>query len=66
MSDFVVEYTIKIDRAGNVHNDVATNGNSFADVYRAFHAIRAEVDRQIAERRVCPYNPVNPQPPLFE
>lgn len=65
MSDFVVEYTIKIDRDGNIHNDVATNGSTFAEVYRAFHAIKDEVERQIAERRVCPFNPINPQPPVF-
>ena len=66
MTQFVVEYTIKIDREGNIHNDVATNGSSFGEVYKAFHAIRDEVDRQIKERRVCPYNPIRPQPPVFE
>lgn len=53
----IVTYTISIDKDGNVYNDTQTHGNSFADVYRAFVAIKAEVDRQIAERRVCPYNP---------
>lgn len=57
--DFIVEYTIKIARNGDVTNDVVTHGNSFADVYRAFHAIKAEVQRQIDERRNCPYNPKN-------
>jgi hypothetical protein len=61
--DFVVEYTIKIDRAGNITNDVATNGNSFAEVYRAFCAIKEEVDRQIDQRRVCPFNPKYGTPP---
>lgn len=57
--DFVLEYTIKIDRQGNITNDVVTNGNSFAEVYRAFHAVKAEVERQIRERRECPFNPIN-------
>lgn len=56
--DFVLEYTIKIARNGDVTNDVATHGNSFAEIYKAFHAVRAEVDRQIAERRNCPFNPI--------
>lgn len=56
-SEFIVEYTIKIARNGDVTNDVATNGSTFAEVYRAFHAIRDEVDRQIKERRNCPFNP---------
>jgi hypothetical protein len=29
------------------------------EVYKAFHAIKEEVDRQIAERRSCPFNPMN-------
>jgi hypothetical protein len=66
MTEFVVEYTIKIDREGNITNDVVTHGNSFADVYAAFHVIKNELDRQIRERRVCPYNPIHPQPPTFD
>lgn len=53
----IVTYTISIDKDGNVYNDTQTHGSSFAEVYRAFIAIKAEVDRQIAERRNCPYNP---------
>jgi hypothetical protein len=60
-ADFVVTYTISIDRDGNVYNDVQTHGSTFADVYRAFHSIKTEVDRQIAERRNCPYNPKSPE-----
>lgn len=63
--DFVVEYTIKISRNGDVYNDVVTNGNTFAEVYKAFHAIRDEVNRQINKRRDCPFNPTNPQPPVL-
>lgn len=54
---FLVEWTITISRNGDVTNDAVTFGNSFADVYKGFVAIRAELDRQIAERRNCPYNP---------
>jgi hypothetical protein len=56
---FVVTYTISIDRDGNIYNDTQTHGSSFAEVYRAFQAIKTEVDRQIAERRNCPFNPIN-------
>jgi hypothetical protein len=53
----IVTYTISIDKDGNVYNDTQTHGSSFADVYRAFIAIKAEVDRQLDERRNCPCNP---------
>lgn len=53
----IVTYTISIARNGDVTNDVQHYGNSFAEVYRGFVAIKAEVDRQIAKRRVCPFNP---------
>lgn len=56
-ADLLVTYTISIDRDGNIHNDTQTHGNSFADVYRGFAAIKEEVDRQIVERRNCPFNP---------
>lgn len=55
--DFLVEYLIKIGRNGDVTNDVVTHGNSFAEVYRGFLLIREEVERQIRERRACPFNP---------
>jgi hypothetical protein len=58
----IVTYTISIDKDGNVYNDTQTNGSSFAEVYKAFHAIKAEVDRQIAERRNCPYSPARGRP----
>jgi hypothetical protein len=57
-SEIILEYTIKIARNGDVTNDTVTHGNSYAVIYRAFHAIKAEVDRQIAERRECPFNPI--------
>jgi hypothetical protein len=63
-ADFVLEYTIKIARNGDVTNDVVTHGNSFADIYRAFHAVKREVDRQIAERRNCPFNPIYEGPEM--
>ena len=55
----IVTYTISIDKDGNVYNDTQTHGSSFAEVYQAFIAIRAEIDRQISERRKCPFNPIN-------
>ena len=64
--EFVVEYTIKIDWDGNIYNDTVTFGNSFADVYRGFHAIKREIDRQIDERRNCPFNPKTLAEPGWE
>jgi hypothetical protein len=55
--DPLLTITISIDRDGNVYDDTQTHGNSFADVYRGFVAVRGEIDRQIAERRKCPFNP---------
>lgn len=55
--DPLVTITISIDRDGSVFDDTQTHGNSFAEVYRGMVAIRAEIDRQIAERRACPFNP---------
>lgn len=57
MSRLVVTYTISIDEGGNIYNDVQPFDSSFAEVYKAFLAIKEEVDRQIRERRVCPFNP---------
>lgn len=57
--DLIVTYEISIGRDGTVHNDTRPYDSSFADVYRAFHAIKKEVDRQIAERRNCPFNPLH-------
>lgn len=59
MSRPIVTYSITIDDAGNVTNDVQTHGSTFGEVYSAFHAIKEEVNRQILERRHCPFNPVN-------
>lgn len=59
MSKFLVTWTVSIDRDGNVYDDTQVHGNSFADVYRGFVAIRDEANRQIAERRACPFNPIN-------
>lgn len=55
----LVTYTISIDEDGNIYNDVQPGNSTFAEVYKAFHAIKEEVDRQIAERRACPFNPMN-------
>lgn len=61
MPRMIVTYTVGIDEDGNVHNDTQTHGSSFAEVYKAFYAIKTEVDRQIAERRNCPFNPAYPR-----
>lgn len=55
--DPLVTVMFSIGRNGDVVNDTQTHDNSFADVYRGLVAVRAEVDRQINERRNCPYNP---------
>lgn len=57
MSEVLLEVTMRVMRNGDIHEDTATHGNSFSDVYRGFHLIKAEVERQIAARRECPYNP---------
>jgi hypothetical protein len=63
----VVTFLICVDKEGNIHNDIQTHGHTFAEVYRAFHAIKAEVDRQINERRNCPFNPLHgTEPVTFE
>lgn len=53
----VVTFNVEVDREGNIANDTQTHGNSFAEVYAAFPLILAEVQRQIDERRNCPFNP---------
>ncbi len=65
MSNLIVTFTVSVDEAGNIWNDTQTHGRSFAEVYQAFHAIKREVDRQIAERRNCPYNPMHSVEPTF-
>ena len=59
MVRMIVTYLISIDEDGNVHNDTQTHGSTFAEVYKAFHSIKKEVDRQIEERRNCPFNPIH-------
>ena len=57
MTEPLVTFTISISRNGDVTNDTQTHGNTFAEVYRGFQLIKTEVERQIAERRNCPFNP---------
>lgn len=53
----LVEWNVKILRNGDVINDTLTFNNSFAEVYRGLIAVRNEIDRQIRERKNCPFNP---------
>jgi len=57
MSKRLVTITMSVDEDGNIYDDTQTHGNSFAEVYRGFRCIREELDRQIAGRRQCPFNP---------
>lgn len=58
-SRIVVTFTISIDIDGNIYNDTQPYDSSFAEVYSAFYKIKEEVQRQIDERRACPFNPLN-------
>jgi hypothetical protein len=53
----ILRFTITIDADGNVTNDTETGKSTFSEVYGAFRQIKAEVERQIADRRDCPFNP---------
>jgi len=53
----LVTLSITIDHNGDVFDDTQTYGNSYADVYHGIVAVKAEVERQINERRNCPFNP---------
>jgi hypothetical protein len=44
-------------RDGSVVNNTACHGSTFAEAYAGLMAVRDEVDRQIADRRSCPFNP---------
>ena len=56
-SDRLVTVTVSIARNGDVYDDTVTHGNTYADVYSGLVQVRAEIDRQITQRRACPYNP---------
>jgi len=43
----------------HVSDSTQTHGNTFAEVYRGMTMIRDEVQRQIDDRRMCPFNPAN-------
>jgi hypothetical protein len=52
----------------SVHDSTQTHGNSWADVYRGMVMLRDELNRQIEERRLCPFNPRRVRvdgPPIF-
>lgn len=65
-TDLLAMIHLGIARNGDIHSSLKTHGNPWPDVYRAMHAMRDELDRLIAERRECPFNPRNPQPPVFD
>lgn len=51
--------TLSVDEDGNVYDDTQTHGNTFAEVYKGFTLVREEIQRQIDDRRKCPFNPIN-------
>lgn len=58
----LVTLTMSIDIDGDdyhIRDSLQTHGNSFAEVYRGMCMIRDEVQRQINERKKCPFNPKN-------
>jgi hypothetical protein len=57
--DRLITITVGIGRNGDIFEDTQTHGNTWSDVYRGMHAVKAEIERLIAERRECPYNPKN-------
>lgn len=58
----LVTVTFMVEQDGDhwqVHEDTQTHGNTWAEVYRGMVAIRDEINRQIDEKKNCPYNPLN-------
>lgn len=41
----------------HVHDDTQTHGNTWAEVYKGMIMLRDELNRQIADRKLCPFNP---------
>lgn len=64
MSKPIVTFTVSVDREGNITSRTQTHDSTFADAYRGFHLIKDEVQRQIDERRNCPFNPINGNDPV--
>jgi hypothetical protein len=54
MNRTVVTFTIGIDTDGNVTNDTQPYSSTFAEVYRAFHAIKAERRAYMAMKEKLP------------
>lgn len=40
-----------------VSDDTQTHGNTWAEVYRGMVMLRDELDRQLADGRLCPFHP---------
>jgi hypothetical protein len=53
----LVTITIGIDRNGDVHEDTQCHGNSWADVYKGIHEVKARINELIDNRRECPFIP---------
>ena len=53
----IFEFHCTILSDGSVVNDNVCHGSTFAEAYTALMAVRDEIDRQIADRRRCPFNP---------
>lgn len=43
----------------HVHDDTQTHGNDWADVYKGIVMLRDELNRQLTDKKLCPFNPMN-------
>lgn len=55
-----MKMSVKVDGHDfHVCDETETHGNDWSDVYRGMVMLRDELNRQIAERKLCPFNPMN-------
>lgn len=57
--DALVTFHIAVGRDGQVHSDIRTHNNSYADVSKGLVAVKAEIERVFAEAKNCPHFPRN-------